>query len=116
MGGGRRRKRQEVRVWRHWISFGLLASLPAAAVARADLPLYTGWMVTSTREEGVEREYTERGRKRSNCHRICMSAAMNRELPPRQGQELTNASAQPRAPHHNSISITQAAACVCVFA
>lgn len=83
-------------MWRHGSSSGLLASLPAAAVARADLPLYTGWTVTSTRGEGVEREgerarerqkeCTERGRKRSDCHRICMSAAMYWELPPRQGQ------------------------------
>lgn len=84
-------------MWRHWSSFGLLASLSAAAAAaRADLPLYSGWTVTSTREEGVdtergrEREYTERererGPKRSYCHRICMSAAMYWELPSRQGQ------------------------------
>lgn len=100
MGGDRRRRRQEVRVWRHWSSSGLLASLPAAAaaapaVARADFPLYTGWTVTSTREEGVDgeregererdRESTQR-EKHSNCHRICMSAAMYWELPPRQGQ------------------------------
>ena len=95
-------------MWRHWSSSGLLASLPAAAaaaaaVARADFfPLYTGWTVTSTGEEVVEgerekegerereregdRESTQRGRKRCNCHRICMSAAMYWELPPRQGQ------------------------------
>ena len=42
-----------------------------------------------------------------------MSAAMYWELPPRQGQELTNAPAPPRASHHNSISITQAASLVC---
>lgn len=52
MGDGRRRRRHEVRVWRHcWSSSGLLASLAVVAATRAALILNTGWTVTSTGEE-----------------------------------------------------------------
>lgn len=37
---------------------------------------YRGWERESERERGRHREYTGRGRKSHNCHRICMSARM----------------------------------------
>lgn len=127
MGGDRRRKRQEVRMRRHWSSSGLLASLPAAAaavVASANIHLYTVWTVTTTREEGVERERERKRRRGREKEReatqreegsgaIAIGLACQQwwtgNCLPGKG-ELTNASTHPRAPHHSSISNTQAGA------
>lgn len=58
---------------RHWSSSGLLASLPtaaaAAAVARANIHLYTVSMVTTTREKGVERGREEQRASKGESER-----------------------------------------------
>lgn len=111
-----------MRLWRHWSSAGLLACLPVAAAAtaaRTALPLKAVWTLTSTGVIRVER-VREKARERNTdslrkeeesattaigfaCQQGCTASKARAE----------NASAQPGASHHCSVSITLLL-CVCL--